>query len=125
MKQKEKLIPYLLNKVKQAKNYSGEKLTTRLNRIEKIISAERLNGNISDKELEILMLEGYLEASKKVIEEYVDRVGMDSIHANQAITSKDFPGQKEIKPDSEYGKMCNKFFGLVEVVRSNNQNNNS
>ena len=47
-----------MDKVKQTKNYSGAKLKTRLNRIEKVISTERLNGNINDEELEKIMLAG-------------------------------------------------------------------
>ena len=63
---KEKLMSYLREKVRNMKNFSGDKLYVRLKRLERVIKAERINGRICNEELEELMMVGYVASQKRV-----------------------------------------------------------
>ena len=117
--QKEKLVPYLMNKVRQVKTYSGDKLKTRLNRIEKIISIERLNGNINNEQLEELMMAGYVGALRKRLEEFIDEKGVDYLSRTQTLPDPNYNTPKNvriIKEDSELGKACNKIADTLKIM---------
>jgi len=115
----EKIIPYLMEKVRNCQYYSGDRLTTRLERIEKIISAERFNGNINDEQLEELMFAGYFHSLDKSMEEFLDKYRIDKLREEQTFQDPSFsnnPNMRIIRGDSELGKLTEKISDSIKIM---------
>jgi len=113
---KENPFPYLISKVRDLKKYSGKRLVLRFSRIEKIISFETLNGNLNEEQLEELMMVGYVEAQKKIIDEYMTCQNLIDIERTQTIPDPHYKGDRIIKPDSDLGKMLGKFAEELKIM---------
>ena len=111
---KEKLMSYLREKVRNMKNFSGDKLYVRLKRLERVIKAERINGRICNEELEELMMAGYIAAQKRVADEIMDKCfkNLD----DQCYVDEN--GEKILRPDSELGKAFGELAEGIKIIYS-------